>query len=154
MDEALGVDTPPAQTKPYDPGHDEEIWHGGPSQWVNLGWWLLALLVIPLPWAIYKSIRTATTDFTLTTQRLRVRTGILSRQTEEVELYRVRDTAIRQSLFERVFGLGTIQVSSSDPRTPEFDLPAIKGAEGVREHFRRHTELMRQRRGVRDIDMS
>ena len=139
---------------PQQLGPEETVWEGGPSQWVNLGWWILAILVIPLPWAIYKAIKTASTDFTLTNQRLRIKTGILSRQTEEIELYRVRDTAINQSLFERIFGLGTIQISSSDPRTPEVPLPAIKDPHGVREHFRRFTEQMRRSRGVRDIDVS
>ncbi|MAY75079.1 MAG: hypothetical protein CMJ31_10255 [Phycisphaerae bacterium] len=139
---------------PQQLGPEETVWEGGPSQWQNIGWWIASLLVIFLPVAIYKAIKTATTDYTLTNQRLRIKTGILSRQTEEIELYRVRDTAVRQSLFERLFGLGTIHVSSSDPRTPEQPMPAIKDPHGVREHFRKYTEQMRRSRGVRDIDIS
>lgn len=149
----------PIAADPYAPtnaplGPEEPVWKGGPSQWVNLGWFLLALLVIPIPWAVYKALRTATTNYTLSTQRLRMQTGILSRQTEEIELYRVRDSAVSQSLFERLFGLGTLQLSSSDPRTPELSLRGIPAPHEVREHFRLHTELMRRARGVRDIDMT
>ncbi|MEM7622018.1 MAG: PH domain-containing protein [Planctomycetota bacterium] len=139
---------------PYRAEPEAELWKGSPSQWTNIGWFALCVLVIPIPWAIYQAIKTASTDYVLTTQRLRMKDGILNRRTEEIELYRVRDTALHQSLFERIFGLGTIDLTSSDPRTPEVNLRGIKGADGVREHFRIHTEKMRRSRGVRDIDMS
>lgn len=148
------IDDHPAAAPPATDQPEATVWSGGPSQWVNFWWFVLCVLVIPIPWAIYRYLRVATTDFTLTTERLRIQTGILNRQTEEVELYRIRDTAVGQTLFERMFGLGTIQVSSSDSRTPEFPLRAIKSPHEVREHFRKHTEIMRKRRGVRDVDMS
>lgn len=135
-------------------GEEHELWRGRPSQWNNLGWWLLGLLVIPLPWTIFRALKLATTNFTLTNQRLRIQTGILTRETEEVEMYRVRDTAIRQSLFERMFGLGTLIITSSDERTPEVLMKGIPGPHDVREHFRNQTEAMRRKRGVRDIDIS
>ena len=152
MTDLVGQEKPAGS--PQAIGPEEHVWKGGPSQWTNLWWFVACVLVIPIPWAIYKFLKTATTDFTMTSQRLRIETGILARQTEEIELYRVRDTAISQSLFEGIFGLGTIQVSSSDPRTPEFPLRGIPKPHEVREHFRLHTELMRRSRGVRDIDMS
>ena len=47
-----------------------------------------------------------------------------------------------------------LEVTSTDERTPEIVLNAIKDADTVREYFREATERMRQVRGVRDIDMS
>ena len=135
-------------------GPEEEIWSGGPSQWVNFWWFVSCLLVIPIPWAIYKWLEVKSTSFTLTTERLRWQWGILSRRTEEVELYRVRDLGFVQPFVQRIVGLGTIEVTSTDERTPVIELKAIKQADDVREHFREATERMRQIRGVRDIDMS
>ncbi|MBZ0171430.1 MAG: PH domain-containing protein [Phycisphaerales bacterium] len=158
------------------PREEEEIWSGCPSQWVNAHWFLLCVVVlpvlfiaaawyfnewwlflisaVPLAFYAYRYLKIATTRYTLTTERLRWQWGILSRQTEEVELYRVRDTGFVQPLIQRVVGLGTIEVTSTDERTPQIVLPAIKNAAQVREHFRETTERMRQARGVRDIDMS
>lgn len=133
---------------------EQVLWSGGPSQWVNFPWFLACLLVLPIPFAIYRYLKIATTRYTLTTQRLRWQWGILSRQTEEVELYRVRDTGLIQPFIQRLVGLGTIEVTSTDERTPVITLAAIKDAEGVREHFRNATETMRRARGVRDIDVS
>ncbi|HHN78068.1 MAG TPA: PH domain-containing protein [Phycisphaerales bacterium] len=158
------------------PTPEEELWSGGPSQWVNAHWyalcvvlipillivasfyfgvwWLFLLSVIPLAFAGYRYLKTATTRYTLTTERLKWRWGILARHTEEVELYRVRDLGYTQPLHQRVLGLGTIEVTSTDERTPHIVLGAIRDADRVREYFRESTERMRQLRGVRDIDMS
>ena len=156
---------------------EEEVWKGGPSQWTNIFWWLAGIpgaavliygavtgstplmvvggvLMLVLLYAAFRALILATTDYRLTSQRLQMRSGILNRQTEEIELYRVRDTALYRSLFERIFGLGTIQIMSADPRTPELKMTGIKGADKVREHFRTYTEKMRKARGVRDIDIS
>lgn len=149
-DDGLGTDAV------RGPGGDpeEEIWSGGPSQWVNFWWFVLCLLVIPIPWAVYRWLKIKCTRFTLTNERLRWQWGILNRRTEEVELYRVRDLGFHQPFIQRMLGLGTIEVTSTDERTPEIVLPAISGADDVREYFREATERMRQLRGVRDIDMS
>lgn len=135
-------------------GPEEDIWAGGPSQWVNFWWFVSCLLVIPIPWAVYKFLEIRSTRFTLTTERLRWQWGILTRRTEEVELYRVRDLGFVQPFVQRLVGLGSIEVTSTDERTPVINLSAIKDADKVREYFREATERMRQIRGVRDIDMS
>ena len=135
-------------------GPEAELWSGGPSQWVNFWWWVSCVLIIPIPWAIYKWLDVRSTRFTLTTERLRWDWGILNRRTEEVELYRVRDVGLIKPFVQRLVGLGTLEVTSTDERTPEIVLNAIKDADTVREYFREATERMRQVRGVRDIDMS
>lgn len=135
-------------------GPEEEIWEGRTSQWVNLPWFALCLLVLPIPYAVYRYLRVATTVYTLTNQRLLWRYGILNRRTEEIELYRVRDTGLYQPLLQRLLGLGTVEVVSTDLRTPTIVMPALHDAGPVREHLRRATEKMRRLRGVRDIDVT
>lgn len=181
-DDALSEPSPPTPApsgKPPsapEPAPESELWSGGPSQWVNAHWyalcvvlipillivasfyfgvwWLFLLSAIPLALAGYRYLKTATTRYTLTTERLKWRWGILGRHTEEVELYRVRDLGYTQSLRQRAVGLGTIEVTSTDERTPVIVLGSIRDADRVREYFRESTERMRQVRGVRDIDMS
>ena len=52
---------------------------------------------------------------------------------EEIRLYRIMDITLRRSLWERMFGLGTIHCCSADKSTPEFDICWIRDAMHVKE---------------------
>src|SRR5262245_39983518 len=82
-------------------GPETTLWSGTPSQWVNFWWFVLCVLVVPIPWAIWKYMLVKTAKYTLTTQRLRFERGILTKTLDEVELYRVKDTQLHQSLLDR-----------------------------------------------------
>ena len=69
-------------------------WTGTPSQMQNLGWFIACLLLIPIPWAIWRWMVTRNTVYTLTDQRLSIRRGVFNRVTEDLELYRVREFAV------------------------------------------------------------
>ena len=132
---------------------DEQIqWTGHPSQWQNLGWFLACLLVLPIPFAIWKWLETRHTVYTLTDQRLKFTRGVLTRTTEDLELYRVRDTRFEQGFFERLLGLGRIRLYTTDETSPEIVLPFIADAEGVREQIRALVEARRDAKRVRYLD--
>jgi uncharacterized membrane protein YdbT with pleckstrin-like domain len=132
---------------------DERIeWSGHPSQWRNLGWFLSCLLVIPIPFAFWKWLETRMTVYTLSDQRLKFTRGVLSKTTEDLELYRVRDTRFEQSVFERLLGLGRIRLFTTDETSPEIVLPWIADAEGVREKIRALVEARRDAKRVRYLD--
>ena len=63
-----------------------------------------------LPWTF--------TKYTLTKEKLLIHTGMLNTQEDEVRLYRIMDVTLRRSLWERMFGLGTIHCCSADKSTP------------------------------------
>jgi uncharacterized membrane protein YdbT with pleckstrin-like domain len=127
-------------------------WTGTPSQWQNLGWFLSCLLLIPIPWAIWKWLETRNTVYTLTDQRLKFTRGVLSKTTEDLELYRVRDTKFQQDVWERLLGLGEIQLFTTDETTTVVSLPYIRDAEGVREKIRGLVEARRDAKRVRYLD--
>ncbi|MEM9166620.1 MAG: PH domain-containing protein [Planctomycetota bacterium] len=145
-----------------DPAADEdpekrpetESWQASPSQWINTGWFLLCLLVIPIPYAVWRAITTATTDYSLTTQRIQFREGVFNRTLEEIELYRVKDTTHGATLLQRIFGVGTVIVESSDATMPRLVIPWVRDAQGVREKIRSNVEAVRRARGVRELDVS
>ena len=58
------------------------------------------------------------TTYSLYEDRLIIQTGLLTRNTEEIRLYRVTDVSLKQSLFQRLFKLGSIKVTSADATTP------------------------------------
>ncbi len=132
---------------------DERIeWTGHPSQWQNLGWFALCLLLIPIPVAIWKWLETRNTTYTLSDQRLKFTRGIFTKTTEDLELYRVRDTKFEQSLFERMVGLGKIELFTTDETSPTIKLAYIENAEAVREKIRALVEARRDAKRVRYLD--
>jgi uncharacterized membrane protein YdbT with pleckstrin-like domain len=136
------------------PGTEEQVlWQGTPSQVVNIKWFLLALLIIPIPIALWKWVETRAQEYTLTTERLRFRSGIFTKRTDDLELYRVRDTTIEEPFFYRLFGAGNLVMATSDRSHPTFTLPAVREPREIYEHVRRQVELMRKQKRVREVDM-
>ncbi|MFZ9967690.1 MAG: PH domain-containing protein, partial [Steroidobacteraceae bacterium] len=74
---------------------EREVWFGSPSQVLNLGTFILMglffWLVIPLFIILWKWLVIKTTKYEITTERVRTRRGVFNKETEELELYRVRD---------------------------------------------------------------
>ena len=139
--------------QPTVSGDESILWEGTPSQWQNFGWWLASLLVLPLPWAIWKCLGTKNFKISLTGQRLRIRTGILSKQNEDIELYRVKDWSMNEPFLQRMFGAGSVEVLSSDRTAPELQLDWIKGAPEFVETLRQAVEAVRDKKRVREVDM-
>lgn len=100
------------------------------------------LLFSVISWIVYQK----TCSFTLTDERLIVRYGLLLRVEDEVELYRVVDVTQTIGIFQRFFGVGNIQVTSTD-RTGTVILPLIKQPSAVRNAIRTEAERCKSRRG-------
>lgn len=136
-----------------DAADETVLWEGCPSQIINLKWFLLALLIIPIPIALWKWIDVRNQVYTLTTERLRYRSGVFTKRNDDLELYRVRDTTVVEPLFLRLFGAGNIVMETSDRTHPTFILPAVKEPRAIYEHLRQQVELMREQKRVRELDI-
>ena len=66
------------------------------------------------------------TRYQMSEDRLFLSQGFLNIKDDEVLLYRVRDIDTRRSLFQRLFGVGTITVLSSDRTTPTLVLKNVR----------------------------
>ena len=133
---------------------DERIeWTGHPSQWQNFWWFAAALLLLPIPWTVWKWLEVRNTVYTLTDQRLKFTRGVFSKTTEDLELYRVRDTKFAQGFIERMLDLGDIVLFTTDTSTPTVTLTFINDADTVRETIRRLVEARRDAKRVRSLDL-
>jgi uncharacterized membrane protein YdbT with pleckstrin-like domain len=136
---------------------EEHVWAGSPSQILNLPAFvlcaILSFLVVPIFIAMWKWLVVRSIRYELTTERLRMRHGVLNKEHEELELYRVRDYRVEQPLHLRLFSLGNLIVTSSDTSHPNVVLRAIRNSEHVREQLRRHVEDCRTRKRVRTLDV-
>lgn len=125
--------------------------------------WLVLLLTIPL-WGIplifvaITALGYRMTHFELSGDRLFMRRGILSRSEEEIELYRIKDVKADFSIIQQLFGVGNIQIISSDAtglsngRRTVFRVNNVLNARQIREELRERVEHARKIKGVREFD--
>jgi len=92
-------------------------------------------------------------SYVLTKERINVRKGLLSVREEEILLYRVLDISFRQGILERLLGLGTLMLYSTDTTAPVLSLQSIKNPRQVRNLLRELVEENRQESGVRGREM-
>lgn len=89
------------------------------------------------------------TRYALSEDRLFLSVGLLNIQDEELLLYRVRDITTKRSLWQRIFGVGTVTVLSSDKSQPVLVMKNIKNPMQVKELLHTWVEEMKMRRRVR-----
>lgn len=89
------------------------------------------------------------TRYSLSEDRLFLSVGFLNIKDDEVLLYRIRDITTSRSLWQRLFGVGTVTVMSSDKTMPVMNLKNIKNPVAVKELLHRQVEEMKIRRRVR-----
>ncbi len=152
------------------------IWKGSPSQWTNFGayfFWLLVAagivaayfltqlgplvltaLVLPIVFIFSRWLKTRSQVYEITSERVRISTGMLSRTTSEFELYRVRDYTIQEPFLLRLVGRGNLILETADRTNPHCFIHAVPNVAHLKDQIRAQTERMRQLRGVRDIEIN
>lgn len=88
------------------------------------------------------------TRYALSEDRLFLSMGFFSIKDEEVLLYRIRDINTSRTLWQRLFGVGTVTVVSSDKTMPSLMLKNIKRPIEVKELLHRQVEDMKIQRRV------
>ena len=123
-----------------------------------LGWLTLALCLVGVGFLIIlvQWIRFLDVTYELTEDRLILRKGIFVKSIDEIELYRVKDVRMDFTLINQWAGIGTIGIDSSDETTRDGALviPHIERAAERREEMRRLVDAARQKRRVREFDVS
>lgn len=89
------------------------------------------------------------TRYSLSEDRIFMETGLLNMNLEEILLYRVRDISLRISLGQRIFGVGTVLLQSSDKSMPVLEIKNIKKPREVKELIHRQVEEMKIKRRMR-----
>lgn len=97
----------------------------------------------------YLGLPLSFTRYSLSEDRLFVSVGLLNIKDDEVLLYRVRDIDTQRTLWQRIFGVGTITVMSSDKTMPNLVLKNVKDPVFVKELIHRQVEEMKISRRVR-----
>ncbi|CDC96052.1 uncharacterized protein BN635_00278 [Roseburia sp. CAG:380] len=93
-----------------------------------------------LPWTF--------TKYALTGDRLFITSGLLKTVEDEVRLYRILDISLSQTLTQKIFRIGTIQVSSADKTLGNFEIKNIKDPRQVKEQLSQLVEENREKKRV------
>jgi uncharacterized membrane protein YdbT with pleckstrin-like domain len=111
------------------------------TKWIALG-----VALLPGPFVLLNLLlRKLTLRYRLTNHRLFVVRGLLARQHDELELIRVDDVSVRQNLMQRLFGVGTVHVLSTDATNPRLAMEGIADPLALKELLREHVRARRAR---------
>lgn len=88
------------------------------------------------------------TKYSMSEDRLFVETGLLNLTQNEVRLYRILDLQLKRSIGQRIFGVGSIFVSSSDKSLGTFEIKNIKNSANVKEMLSVQVEQQREEKRV------
>lgn len=94
------------------------------------------------------------TRYMLSEDRLFLSKGFLNVKDDEILLYRVRDISTSRNLLQRILGVGTVTVMSSDKTCPNLVMKNIKDPIAVKEMLHKSVENMKLRRQIRVSELT
>lgn len=127
-----------------------------PSKPLKSGDFAVSVAEDPVLWTDRKRVLGLPLSFTrysLTANKLVLNTGFMSLHEEEVRLYRVRDISLTRTLGERLFGVGTLRVQSSDASVPVVEIRHVKHPQKVKAVLSQCIEDCRVRNGIRTSEV-
>ncbi|HVP12037.1 MAG TPA: PH domain-containing protein [Phycisphaerae bacterium] len=155
-----------------DPKFEKQVWEGRPAWRSYWGLWVLwaaiSLICIiatyrwsnndSVRWAILllaagaavaifirEALQVLSLRYRLTTQRLFIHKGIITRVTDQLELVRVDDVRLRQGIIDRIVNTGDVEVIGTDNTDPDITLESIQAPAEVAEALRAHVRGVRSK---------
>jgi hypothetical protein len=137
---------------------EKTIFNGSPSQLSHLGYYILCAILTPVfglgvLMFLIRFLNTKFTNIEITNERIIEKTGILSKKTDETELYRVKDIRLEEPFFLRMFGLSNILLVTTDKSSPLISLNGVQNGPELRKELRNMVEARRDKKGVRERDI-
>ena len=108
--------------------------------WFILSVLLIAAFGIGIVILVYWYILTRATALTVTDSDILYERGILSKDRTSVSLRHVRSVNVMQSFVNRIFGVGTIQISTAGDE-PEFTIADMPDPHVIREAIAKAQEM-------------
>jgi len=114
--------------------------------WNAVGWeWWIG---VPLAWTVWRGLELACTRYELTSTYLRISTGVLSRWTDQQELYRLKKVSLWEPWWLRPFGRAWLVIDGADPSVRTVRLEGVARPVWLREQLSQGIEDARARHRV------
>lgn len=91
------------------------------------------------------------TVYTVQENIVTVNTGFLNKEENDCYMYKIQDVTLKTSLFERMFGLGTVVCYTGDTTNPQLVLEHIKNAKPIKEFILEQSEVARRKRRTMNV---
>jgi uncharacterized membrane protein YdbT with pleckstrin-like domain len=75
--------------------------------------WLVIPPLLLLAWTVFRHVKLRFVSLSIAGKRLRHDVGMFSRSTRTMELAKVQDVHVTQTLFQRMLGLGNLSIESA-----------------------------------------
>lgn len=89
------------------------------------------------------------TTYLLYDDRLTVKHGLLNVRTDVMMLYRILDISMEQTFVDKMFGVGSIILSSADRSSPKLRVASVKDPDRVMDILSDRVESIRDKKGIR-----
>lgn len=86
---------------------------------------LVFVSLITVAMAFYRYLYIRFTSYTITKETITVRTGVVARKFDNLELFRVKDYIVNQTVFERIFALMTVNLYTTDLSTVNIKIQGV-----------------------------
>ncbi len=125
------------------------FWVSGWWPWLTGGKAVITFLIVMLATGIVvvgrMILAVVGCRYRLTSQRLFITRGILSQTVDQTELIRVDDVRVCKSMMDRIFGLGTVEIISTDATDREITMTGIAAPDHVVDLVRTNMRTLRKR---------
>jgi uncharacterized membrane protein YdbT with pleckstrin-like domain len=92
-----------------------------------IGFWLLVFALV----LIAGFLRRFATVYTITSQRLRIKRGIIARHIQQTDIERVQNVNTKQSVLERMLQVGTVDFDTAGSGDSDFSFAGVEDPEKV-----------------------
>ena len=92
---------------------------------VQVTWVIVAVLVVFAANLATGIVRRLQTTYTVTSERLTIELGLMTRELRQTRLERVQNVSLRQSLLDRVLGVGTVDFDTAGGASYEFSFSGV-----------------------------
>jgi membrane protein YdbS with pleckstrin-like domain len=116
---------------------------GAPAAYAVAGFVLLVAII-----CLYYYAKSARTHYQITTQRIKLERGLLSKVQESLELFRIDHFELHRPIGMRLVGQGSLHLFSSDAELENFYIYGVPNLEGLADTLRNCQLRERSRRGL------
>ena len=96
----------------------------------------------------YLGLPLSFTIYSFSNNKFYLKKGVFTTHSEEILLYRILDLQLKQTLWQKIFGVGTITLTTADKSTPILEIKSVKTPERVRKAL---SNLVEQRRDEKRV---
>ena len=108
----------------------------------------LALIIIALLLLVLRMLRLKTTYYEVCPDRIEWSRGIFDRKVDNIDMFRVIDLRLRRTLLDCVFGIGTVELITTDKTDPEFSFEKMRDSRTLYDVIKKASLEADRRSGV------